>query len=267
MGKIIATVNEKGGVGKTTTVLNKAHYFSSIKKKRVLLIDLDPQNNLTDKFFRGENAPEKTEKPATISRKIGESNSLCLFDDDFYGVPHEITDNLHIFGSSAHISTANNCTNQEVINFAENVRQLAEQYDYVFIDTPPSVGNLQFAALTASTGIVILVTAEDDAVKGVKKVMNSVSKVRANGNADLRVFGIALNLVFKRPTRIQTFYTENLRQDYSSLVLTAEIRQSTKAKEASSLQMSLFEYDDSAANDIQLTDFMNELDTRFQEAV
>ncbi|MBF4279759.1 ParA family protein, partial [Vibrio anguillarum] len=101
MGKIISLVNEKGGVGKTTMTFNLAYYLSAIEDKKVLVVDLDPQFNLTRKFWSPNDIPEE------IKRKVGTSNALTLFDEpeEFYGKAYLVNERVSIFGTSAHIST------------------------------------------------------------------------------------------------------------------------------------------------------------------
>lgn len=257
MGKIISVANEKGGVGKTTTCLNLARFLAGIKKRKILLVDLDPQFNLTDKFFE--------ETPETIRRKVGASNTLSLFDDEMYSEPHVIDEYCHILGATAHISQANNCLQDEIEHFKKNLNTLAEDYDFVLVDCPPSVGNLQFSALAASWAILIPTEAEADSLKGVDKVFNSVTKIRKNYNTNLRVLGIYLNKTSKQVTSLQEVYTQEVRDKYNSLVFDAEVLRTTKVSEASALNESLIEYDAKKAEYIGLDKFLEEFLNRVDE--
>lgn len=260
MGKIIPVANEKGGVGKTSTGLNLAYHLSAIVGKKVLLVDLDPQYNLTNKFFDSKEAI-----PPAICMKVGESNSLSLFDDPCYTKPYIINDNLHLLGTSAHISSANNCSSEEVVNFAENLNELAQAYDYVLIDCPPSVGNLQFSALTACHGVIIPTTADGDSIEAVDKVLTSVSKVKRTLNPDIQVLGILLNDIQKSATLIQNHLISKLRQSHANLVFESEILHTTLVLEASANKQSILEYDRKKAEYINVTAFMTEFETRAEE--
>ncbi|PCS23955.1 ParA family protein [Candidatus Enterovibrio escicola] len=257
MGKIFTIANEKGGVGKTTTVLNLAYYYSNVKQQKTLLLDLDPQHNLTDKFFYSEES-----KPISISRKVGESNSISLFDEDFYGKPYVVNNRLHILGTTAFISAENNCPSDEIANFAENLNKLSEQYDLVFIDCPPSVGNLQFSALTSCAGVLIPTEAEADSIKGVDKIIKSVSKIKKTFNPEIMILGILLNKTLKRATQVQDHFTKMLREQHGCLVFNSEIQRTTKVAEASHFNQSILEYDLKSAEHIQLLSFLNEFDKK-----
>ncbi|AGU59983.1 ParA family protein [Vibrio anguillarum] len=261
MGKIISLVNEKGGVGKTTMTFNLAYYLSAIEDKKVLVVDLDPQFNLTRKFWSPNDIPEE------IKRKVGTSNALTLFDEpeEFYGKAYLVNERVSIFGTSAHISTCNNCPNDQVIAFRDNLNRLSNEYDYVLIDCPPSVGNLQFAALSAARFALIPTVTDIDSTEAVVKVLNSMAKVKGVTNPNLMLLGIFFNVLKNPPTVIQKHFVQNLEEQHKGLMFQTKIMSTTQVQEASTIKQSLFEYAPQKAKDINLNAFMVEALERIQE--
>ena len=260
MGKIVAIGNEKGGVGKTTSVINLAYYFSHVRNKKVLVVDMDPQCNLTDKYFDQDD--ESKAKPASITRKVGEANVISFFDEEFYGKPVELNSNLHIFGATFNISSLNNCTNDEIGFFADNINKLSEQYDYVFIDTAPSVGNLQYSALIACDGLLIPTTAEEDSFQGVSKILKSVARIKNTYGLDVSVLGMYLNMVKKVPTQLQDYFATKLSEDYGDLVFKTQVIHTTRVSEASAFKQSIIEYDAKKAEYININALMQEFELK-----
>ncbi len=253
MGKIISVANEKGGVGKTTLTYNIALYAVTELNKKVLLVDVDPQCNLTDRAF-GD-----IEKPLALTRKNGDSNVLSLFDDELYSLPVNLRPNLDIMGATMHISAKHACTQDEIANFAANINEVADKYDFVFIDSPPSVGDLQYSAMTSSWGVLVVSEAEADAIKGIDKVFNTVSKIRGTYNPNLQVIGIVFNKTRKQQTKVQGHLLSEASEKYGNLVFNTQVLTTTKMSEANTLNMSLFEYDADAAQHINLKRLVNEL--------
>ncbi len=186
MAKIFSFANQKGGVGKTTTCINVAA-FLAMRKKRVLVVDLDPQGNASSSlgFF---------DKTATS----------CLYDalcDDlsvFEAIKHTDIDGLHLLPSTNDLAGAEIELAQVIIGrervLEEKLKSLYESYDFIFIDCPPSLGLLTVNALTASESVIIPIQCEYFALEGLSQIMNTIKLVKKFLNPSLSVGGVVLTM-------------------------------------------------------------------------
>jgi len=181
MTKIISFVNHKGGVGKTTTTLNLGQALAKFHHKRVLLIDLDPQGNLSSSLgFDTDNGVK------TIYDALNGKTSLPI---------NEISDNLHIVLSSLDLS-ASEMELSSVISRETLLKRLIEpikyKYNYILIDCSPSIGLLTINALTASTGTIIILQSEFLALKGMQKLLQTIDNIKQYTNPVLSFYGVLL---------------------------------------------------------------------------
>lgn len=204
MGKIISFVNQKGGVGKTTTCLNIAAYFASMGKK-VLLLDLDPQGNATSGVGIDKAVPIKT--------------IYNVIDGDAYIEevikPTEI-ENLSFVPATVDLAGAEidlvQMPNRENV-IKNRLARIKNDYDYVFIDCPPSLGLLTVNALTACDSIIIPIQCEFFALEGLTQLMNTVKLVKKHLNPGIDIEGVVLtmkdsrsNLINQVSNEIKTFF-------------------------------------------------------------
>lgn len=185
MGKIITFANQKGGVGKTTTCINLAS-FLALMGKRVLIVDLDPQGNATSGV-----GIEKANNLKTIYNVIdGECNVHEAI------IPTQITD-LHIIPATvdlagAEIDLVQMSSREKILKNILN--RVLEEYDYVMIDCPPSLGLLTVNALTASHSIMIPIQCHFYALEGLSQLMNTVRLIKQHLNPTLNVEGVVLTM-------------------------------------------------------------------------
>jgi len=184
--KIVAVVNQKGGVGKTTTAINVAAQLAN-EGKSVLLVDLDPQGNATS----GLGLPKEA-KITTYDLLIGGAQLANVVQETHVAQLFVLPSNANLAGAEV-----------ELVNKSKREFKLAEAlksatYDYVFIDCPPSLGLLTINALTAADSVLIPVQTEYYALEGLSQLLNTVQAVRGSTNPGLELLGIVLTMFDKR---------------------------------------------------------------------
>ena len=185
MGKIISFSNQKGGVGKTTTCVNMAAYLSRAGKK-VLLIDLDPQGNATTGLGFSKGALKKSVYNVIIEDEDVKDNVLETELEGLYILPS----NIDLAG--AEVSLVYKKNRDRVLRAA--LEKVKGQYDFILIDSPPSLGLLTINALAAADSAIIPIQSEDYALEGLSQLMNTISLVKQVLNKSLKVEGVVLTM-------------------------------------------------------------------------
>lgn len=228
MTRSIAVFNQKGGVGKTTTVINLADALAN-KGHRVLILDLDPQGNATS----GLNI-EKDREEMIYDYLLGAEGDFAV----------HVKDNLSIIPSGAglagiEIEFARRDDWQTVMK--DRIADL-EGYDYIVMDCPPSLGILSILALTAADGILIPVQCEYYALEGLSQLMESIQLVRGGFNPDLEIEGVLLTMYDGR-TNISMQVVEEVKNYFKDAVFSTVIPRNVRLAEAPSYGMSIMDYD------------------------
>jgi chromosome partitioning protein len=230
MASVIAFANQKGGVAKTTTTLNLGVALAE-QGRRVLLVDLDPQGNLT--MSQGWN-------PDEIDRS--------MFDVLVHRLPiTEIvrSNELDVAVSSidlagAELALASMIGRERALEKA--LGPVRENYDYVLIDTPPSLGLLTINALVAADGVIVPVQCEYLSLRGLVQLENTLSMIRENLNPHVAIQGI-LATMFDRRLLHSREAVEILKENFGDLVLNTKIRKTVRYAEAPVKGQSIFKYD------------------------
>jgi chromosome partitioning protein len=230
MGRVISFANQKGGVAKTTTTLNLGVALSE-KGFKVLLVDLDPQGNLT--MSQGLN-------PDTIERS--------MFDVLVHRLP--INEVIHhqevdlavssIDLAGAELALSSMIGRERALEKA--IAPVKDTYDYILIDTPPSLGLLTINALVAADGVIVPVQCEYLSLRGLVQLENTLSMIRENLNPDVRIIGI-LPTMFDGRTLHSKEAVEILTENFGPLVFNTRIRKTVRYAEAPVKGSSVLKYD------------------------
>lgn len=239
MCKVIAVTNQKGGVGKTTTTLNLGVALAKIGRK-VLLIDLDAQANLT--IGLGFN-PDEIEN--TIAKLIDQkaSNYNYIIDKEKFILSSEGVDIIpsDILLSSIETKLLNVMNRESILK--NIISSFKNEYDYILIDCLPSLGTLNINALVAADSVIIPVQAQYFSIRGMEQLLQSIINVREQINSKLYIEGLLITMYDKR-TNLSKEVKRTLQETYSVDINTFNtvINVSTKVAEAPSQGKSIFKY-------------------------
>jgi len=229
--KVVAVINQKGGTGKTTTTINLGSALSKLGKK-VLLLDLDPQSNLS--YSLAVANPEATLADVFLGNKS--MQDVIVAKDDLWIVPgsNELVD--------VEISLV---TQPEREKFLKNILADAKGYDYILIDCPPSLSVLTLNALTAAQEVLIPLQMEVLTLQGLDQIMNTVEKVRKTLNPRLKIKGIVV-VMYDVRRKLSQEVLEYLRENVKEKIFDSHIRLNVKLAEAPSFGRSVLDYDASS---------------------
>jgi chromosome partitioning protein len=253
MGKIFSFFNQKGGVGKTTSVINIATVIAGYGKN-VLLVDLDSQGNATSGV-----GIEKNENESTAYQLLVENSdpSAC--------VKKTAIENLSIIPSNAHLSGAEmHLINQEKREYIlkGQLQKISSDYDYILLDCPPSLGLISINALTSSGYIIIPLQCEYYALEGLGQLLNTYQLVKKNLSADLELGGVILTMADIR-TNLTQQVIEEVRKYFKEKAFQCVIPRSVKLSEAPSFGKPAVIYDPHNRGSLAYTELSKEFLTRF----
>ena len=240
--EIIAISNQKGGVGKTTTTFNLGAALAS-QGKKVLLIDADPQGNLTTYMGWTED-----EIPVTLNEVL--LNTLSDKKTDFEKCIKHHNENLDLIPSDIQLSsiemTLVGAMSREY-TLRHSIQSIKDQYDYILIDTQPSLGMLTINALACADIVIIPVQPQYLAAKGMTQLLSTIIKIRQQINPNLKIDGIVLTIVDKRANLTKDIYNQ-LQENYGSAVriYDTQIPRAIKVAESTAHGKSIFTYDKSS---------------------
>jgi chromosome partitioning protein len=253
MGKIFSFFNQKGGVGKTTSVINIATVMAGFGKK-ILLIDLDSQGNATSGV-----GIEKNENESTAYQLLVENHSPETV------IKKTPIENLWIIPSNAHLAGAEmHLIGQEKREFIlkEQLKSISENYDYIFLDCPPSLGLISINALTASSYIIIPLQCEYYALEGLGQLLNTYQLVKKNLSADIELGGVILTMADIR-TNLTQQVIEEVRNYFKEKTFQTIIPRSVKLSEAPSFGKPAVIYDPHNRGSVAYVDLGKEFLVRF----
>lgn len=250
MKRIIATINQKGGSGKTTTTVNLGGYLASFNKK-VLILDLDPQANSTIHLGL---------KPHEIEKNIYDVMTEGVGIDNV--IRKTEIKNLQISPANINLSGVEielaGIVGREMV-LKDALDRIEETYDYIIIDCPPSLSLLTINALTVAKEIIIPVQTEFFALEGMGKLINTVEIVKQRLNRELKITGI-LPTMFDTRTNLSKEVIEKIKEHFGEKVYKTKIRKNIKLAEASSHGKPILTYDPKSSGAEDYKSFSKEVD-------
>jgi chromosome partitioning protein len=230
MGVTIAVANQKGGVGKTTTTANLGASLA-MRDSRVLLVDMDPQGNLTAAFGQtGHDGP--TIADALLDRKV---RLPIVAVTEASGAALDLVP-ASLALASAEAALMNKLGRE--LRLRDQLGGIVDRYDFVLIDTPPSLGLLTINALVAASKVIIPTEARFFSLQGLQMLQESIEEILYL-NPKLEVLGIVISKLDRRLKEERTV-SEYLRQNWGSLVFGTEVASNSKILEAASVGVSIF---------------------------
>jgi len=237
MGKTISFVNNKGGCGKTTTVCAVSQAWAQMGKK-ILLIDLDSQSNLTSIITDTDPATQEWE---------------TTLEDAFVGGPefglpivHTASELIDIVPSDLDLSNFDKdtarYTGREYL-LADLIETVKDQYDYILLDCPPALGLITYNALVASDYLVLISNADGLSYRGMKMIASLYNEVIGNKrlNPKLEIIGAIITRYEKN--NLSDMYVEKIKNDLGKLLILPAVRKSTKITQAASFQKNIYDFD------------------------
>lgn len=233
--KIISIFNQKGGVGKTTTAINLAAALT-MQDKSILIIDMDPQGNTTS----GLGIDKRNQTLSTYDLLLGDIAVSKIIQ------PLEKVPGLQIIPSTMELAGADvELTAQDSPQTILSERLTAiesNQFDYIFIDCPPSLGMLSINALTASNSVIIPMQSEFYALEGISQLLETINRVKQGLNRDLEVEGVLLSMYDPRKN-LHLEVAQELKEYFGAQVYQTTIPQNVRLAEAPSFGVPVFQYD------------------------
>lgn len=247
--KIISIVNQKGGVGKTTSTINIAGTLSAINYK-VLLIDFDPQGNASsglgfDMISRGKNI---------YSVVIGEQNiNDCICKTKIPNLDI-LTSNVDLAGAEIELVSLEN---REFILKGE-LEKITNDYDFILIDCPPSLGLLTINALIASNTVIVPLQCEFFALEGLAHLMETIDRIKENFNNKLTISGIILTMYDKR-NKLTESVEKDVRECLGEMIYKTVIPRNVRISEASSHGVPAILYDSNCSGSVAYMNLVKEI--------
>jgi chromosome partitioning protein len=233
VSRVIAVFNQKGGVGKTTTNVNLSSCIA-VRGKKVLVVDIDPQGNTTSGLGIDKKALKKTIYEVLIGDIKAEQVIFKTAVENLYIMPSSV----QLAGAEIELTEFE--AREKMLKKA--LKEVRDNYDYVFIDCPPSLGLLTINALTAADSVLIPIQCEYYALEGVSQLMNTIWLVQRGLNPDLKVEGVVLSM-FDGRTNLSIQVVDEVKKYFKSKVYTTIIPRNIRLAEAPSYGVPILMYD------------------------
>ncbi len=247
--KILAIINQKGGVGKSTTAVNLAAALGRMGKE-VLLVDLDPQGNATSGYGIDKRALDACVYNVLLGETPAEDVILSCVAEGVDVLPSTIS------LAGAEVELVNEMARENRLKNA--LGSLRGRYDYILVDCPPSLGLLTINALVAADKLLVPIQCEFYALEGVTKLLDSMKRVKSILNPSLDIFGIVLTMYDSR-TNLANQVVNEVRSFFGDAVFDTLIPRTVKLSEAPSYGQSIIEYAPDNKGSLAYTDLAKEV--------
>lgn len=237
MGKIIAIANQKGGVGKTTTAINLSAALAD-KGKKVLVIDMDPQGNTTSGFGVEKNELENT----VYELMLGECSVHDCIIKDVYKSLSIIPSNVNLAAAEIELIESNS---KEYILKSE-IDFIADKYDFILIDCPPSLSMLTVNAMTTAGSVLVPIQCEFYALEGLSQLIHTINLVKKKLNPELAMEGVVFTMYDGR-NNLSREVVENVKEALEEKIFDTMIPRNIRLAEAPSYGIPITEYDPKSA--------------------
>ena len=237
MGKVISLINQKGGVGKTTTSINLAASLALLGKK-ILLIDLDPQCNATTGIGLNKGDIERS----IYNVFNGTSSIEEAIVKTRYKNLHVLPANINLAGIDIELEQTNYSGTSKAERLKYHIDRIKNEYDYILIDCPPALGIITTNALTASDSVIIPVQCEFFALEGITQLLKAIMYTQANLNPNLSIEGVLLTMLDAR-TNLGLEVVEEIRSYFKDKVYNTIIPRLIRLTEAPSHGKPIVAYD------------------------
>lgn len=236
MGKIISVINQKGGTGKTTTTVNLSASLAQLGKK-ILIVDCDPQGNATSGVGVNKNELEISVYEILLGKYSAEEAIVKNIFKNLDIIPC----NINLTG--AEIELAGSISRENKLKKA--IDGIMKSYDFIFIDSPPSLGLLTLNSLVACNTMIIPIQCEFYALEGVSQLLNTINLVKDNLNSELSIEGVLLTMADFR-TNLTTEVINEIKSYFKDKVYQAIIPRNVKLSEAPSFGKPIIYYDNAS---------------------
>lgn len=249
MGKIVAFANQKGGIGKTTSAINIAASVA-LAGKKVLMCDCDPQGNTTS----GIGVNKKNLRESTYDILIGRCTAKEAVVKTQYENLSVIPTNISLAGAEFELISLDD----RATRLKSALAEIRDEYDYIFIDCPPSLGILTLNALAASDGVIIPMQCEYFALEGLSQLMITIRKIKETLNPDLEITGILITM-FQGRLNLSQMVLAELKKYYAAKLFKTVVPRSVRLSEAPSYGMPIAYYDKTSKGAEAYRDIAKEL--------
>lgn len=256
MAKIVSIFNQKGGVGKTTTNINLSASLV-LAGKKILIVDIDPQGNSTSGLGLDKRNIEKSIYDLLLEEDIAEN---LIQDTSFEGLKI-IPSTMSLAGAEIELALKENreyCLESAIENISDN-------YDYIFIDCPPSLGILTINALKASDSVIIPIQCEYYALEGVSQLVNTIDLVKKGLNPKLEIEGVLLSMYDGR-NNLSMQVASEVKNYFGNRVYETMIPRNVRLAEAPSYGMPVVAYDEKSKGAIAYKELAKEFLKKIEEA-